>query len=223
MITLGHLSYMSIDLSIFLPGLVMSRFVRRDFLSLFLAMLVTSFPFLLWDSEAVNIGTWEFNREYITGVMVGNLPVEEVMFFFVAPFSSLVFYDYFAGKLGSPQRGRSDLGLLAPVPALLGLAGITWSHSYTGPDAVFATVAMVMLALYDGDLGKSKVLWGFLAVSYIPFMIFDHFLTSLPIVEYGRGSILGPRVFSIPLEDFLYSFSLLTINTVMYRQLAKRL
>jgi lycopene cyclase domain-containing protein len=45
--------------------------------------------FILWDMIAAHRGYWNFNPEYITGIMVYNLPVEEVLFFIVIPFAAL--------------------------------------------------------------------------------------------------------------------------------------
>jgi len=48
------------------------------------------FPvFILWDAAATARGHWNFNPDYITGFMLYNLPVEEVLFFVVVPFAAL--------------------------------------------------------------------------------------------------------------------------------------
>lgn len=41
--------------------------------------------FLLWDALAIRAGHWSYDPEQTTGVLLGNLPLEEVAFFLVIP------------------------------------------------------------------------------------------------------------------------------------------
>ncbi|MGE5313642.1 MAG: lycopene cyclase domain-containing protein [Acidobacteriota bacterium] len=45
--------------------------------------------FTAWDSVAAARGHWNFNPEYITSIMIVNLPVEEILFFIVIPFAAI--------------------------------------------------------------------------------------------------------------------------------------
>ena len=69
----------------FSPELGFYRSPRRLFLAIALPLPV----FLLWDVVATSRGHWSFNPDYITGWMLFNLPVEEVLFFIVVPFCAL--------------------------------------------------------------------------------------------------------------------------------------
>jgi lycopene cyclase domain-containing protein len=44
--------------------------------------------FLLWDSLAIHAGQWSYR--HLTGWKVGNLPVEEIVFFLVIPVCSIL-------------------------------------------------------------------------------------------------------------------------------------
>ncbi|HUX21358.1 MAG TPA: lycopene cyclase domain-containing protein, partial [Spirochaetia bacterium] len=57
---------------------------------------------------------------------------------------------------------------------------------------------------------------------FLPFGVVNGVLTSVPVVSYNPSGILGPRVFSIPIEDFLYSFSMLGLLILVYRLLRPR-
>jgi len=46
-------------------------------------------PFILWDIAALQRGHWSFNNNYITGLFIFNLPVEEILFFAVIPFAGI--------------------------------------------------------------------------------------------------------------------------------------
>jgi lycopene cyclase domain-containing protein len=50
----------------------------------------------------------------------------------------------------------------------------------------------------------------------------NYLLTSLPVVEYNPEAITGIRISTIPLEDFFYSFAMITSWLVVYELLKKR-
>ena len=55
-------------------------------------ILICSIPYLIWDVFATARGHWSFNQNFITGIYIYNLPIEEVLFFFVIPYSCLFTY-----------------------------------------------------------------------------------------------------------------------------------
>ncbi len=59
---------------------------------LFPAMLLTMLIFIPWDMLKTSLGVWGFNPKYITGYYIGNLPVEEWMFFIAIPYACLFTY-----------------------------------------------------------------------------------------------------------------------------------
>ncbi len=62
------------------------------------------FPFIVfisWDLLAAWRGHWSFNEKYISGLKIMNLPVEEILFFFIIPFCALFTWEvvkYFMRK-----------------------------------------------------------------------------------------------------------------------------
>ena len=62
------------------------------FSSLFNALLISSIPFILWDIYFTYLGVWGFNAEYHSGILVINLPLEEILFFLIIPFCCLFTY-----------------------------------------------------------------------------------------------------------------------------------
>jgi lycopene cyclase domain-containing protein len=86
--------YLLVLLITVIPTLLLSIFhprnsLRKYWLPLVLAILVSSVPFIIWDIYATNAGHWQFNPKFVTGYYFINLPVEEVGFFFAVPFSCL--------------------------------------------------------------------------------------------------------------------------------------
>lgn len=47
---------------------------------------LSALPYLIWDALATLRGHWHFNPDYTLGFEIYNLPIEEILFFFVIPF-----------------------------------------------------------------------------------------------------------------------------------------
>lgn len=60
---------------------------------------------------------------------------------------------------------------------------------------------------------KFRVFW---AVMFVLIFIVNGYLTWRPIVIYGESFYLGVRLFTIPVEDFLFGFSLITLNIIIW-------
>lgn len=78
--------------------------------------------FSLWDIFAIGRDHWTYNQQFVTGIHLGNLPLEELVFFIVIPICALLSYEavgtvlkFMAGKSGtrvarrsSSRKGRGD-------------------------------------------------------------------------------------------------------------------
>jgi lycopene cyclase domain-containing protein len=65
--------------------------------------------------------------------------------------------------------------------------------------------------------------WVFIVVMFLFKILVNGYLTARPIVLYGEEFFLGVRVFAIPLEDFLFGFSLITLSVVLWEYFTRRL
>lgn len=75
--------------------------------------------------------------------------------------------------------------------------------SYVGINIVFLCVSLVILYLTKPRLNRRALaLSG--GVLFVCMVIFDTYLTALPIVRYNSERILGLRIGTIPIEDFAY-------------------
>ncbi len=69
--------------------------LRSKFKTALLAIVITAIPYIIWDIWATEVGHWYFNKDYVTGIEIVNLPIEEIMFFFVIPFCCLFSWNAF--------------------------------------------------------------------------------------------------------------------------------
>jgi len=49
------------------------------------SVCLSAIPFITWDMFATWRGHWSFNPKYVVGIHLGNLPIEEYLFFLVVP------------------------------------------------------------------------------------------------------------------------------------------
>lgn len=69
-----------------------ARVYRRP-LRLLLAMLPMLVVFLAWDVFGILRHHWGYSTEFTTGIMLGVLPLEELVFFLVIPVCGLLSYE----------------------------------------------------------------------------------------------------------------------------------
>lgn len=69
-----------------------ARVYRRP-LRLLLAMLPMLVVFLAWDVFGIIREHWGYSTDFTTGIMLGVLPLEELVFFLVIPVCGLLSYE----------------------------------------------------------------------------------------------------------------------------------
>lgn len=88
-------------------------------------------------------------------------------------------------------------------------------------------LAVILVIIFDFLLGtklyKRKAFWNFWAILVVLLFIVNGYLTWRPIVMYNSNFISNFRLFTIPIEDFLYGFSLVTLNLIIWEKLTKPL
>lgn len=81
-----------------------ARVYRRP-LRLLLAMLPMLVVFVAWDVLGILRDHWGYSTEFTTGIMLGPMPLEELVFFLVIPVCGLLSYEGVGHVL---RRGRKD-------------------------------------------------------------------------------------------------------------------
>lgn len=61
----------------------------KPFKRFFAAMSIPFVIFVIIDAIAVKRDLWTFNKEFVTGIYFFGLPIEEILFFAVIPFSCI--------------------------------------------------------------------------------------------------------------------------------------
>lgn len=213
--------YLTINFLIIIFPLILSfdkrvKYFRKWKYVLF-SILVVSPVYLLWDYFATRFGHWSFNERYILGVKFLGLPLEECLFFVTVPFSCIFIYeclDFYVKKKKEFEITKKGLGKMSFL--CLVLAVFFFPKYYTFTLLLFCSVLFLISVFSAINIFRSSLYWKFILISFIPFVGCNYFLTVFPIVKYSSDAILGPRLLTFPIEDILYSFSMLSFYILAY-------
>ena len=188
--------------------------------------IIIAIVFLIWDYFFTKAGIWGFNYFYCLNFKVLEMPLEEWAFFIVIPFCSLFIHYAFLYVLPTvrlPRKWVILITMLIIISSII-LVLMNFSKSYT---AVNFTVLAVVLII--GLLNHKSLLEQFyitFLIILIPFAVVNGVLTGAitedPVVWYSELENLGVRLYSIPIEDIGYCFSLLFGNMMIFEALKKR-
>ncbi|MCO5949856.1 lycopene cyclase domain-containing protein [Mucilaginibacter flavidus] len=191
------------------------------------AMLITGIVFIAWDMYFTRLKIWGFNATYLTGINVGNLPLEEILFFLCIPYSCGFTYACFKLIIKKDMSRRSQLiasSLLIVASVFMALR--FYNQAYTC--SAFAVLAVLIFVaqylLKAGWLSKFYITYLYLL---LPFLIVNGLLTGTglkaPVVWYNPEQIVNIRILSIPVEDVFYGMDLILLNITIYSLLSARI
>lgn len=184
--------------------------------ALFAGIFVNAVFFILWDSWFTSEGIWSFNPLYVANYRWLLLPLEEWSFFIVIPYCSIFIYACCKAYLIDDFFSKISIRLNWIALILLALAIVLFhEHRYTFYNSIFAFVLLLMHQFY---LKKNYMgyFWMAYFIHLIPFFIVNGVLTAKPVVLYNAHEIIGPRFYTIPIEDSIYALTCLLLPiTVM--------
>lgn len=221
-------TYFLINAGCLLAPFIASFYPKRAFYKewkpFFLANFLIAVLFVIWDCFFTKWGIWGFNPEYLTGIYILNLPLEEILFFICIPYACV--FTYFALKfliVHNPFSKYEKYISLMLVIFLLLLTIVTFGKWYT-------SLASFLTAIFITILWIKKVDMSYYYLTYLlilPFFLLSNglltgsFLDS-PIVWYNNAENLSFRIFTIPVEDSIYGFLLVAMNISLYEYFKKR-
>ncbi len=190
---------------------------------LFPAIFFSGAIFLLWDIRFTGLKIWSFNPEYLTGIYIYGVPMEEWLFYFAVPYSAVFLYETLVVKFPDFEKPNLFLAISLVLFVAFGLI------AYFARQKVYTFFTFFLLTIYFGytifrnrfkqHYTKFYLTW---FIFLVPFFIVKLVLTALPVVEYDNMHNLGVHIFTIPLEDFFCFFLLLLMNITVYEYFRKQ-
>lgn len=191
--------------------------------SLFPAIIVVGLAFAFWDIQFTKMGVWGFNRDYVQGVYLFNLPIEEVLFFVLVPYASVFIYAVLKAYVNPLFFNKVPHQLLfwVLIVGLFIIALFNIQRLYT-----FITFMLLLFSLLVLKILKFKHFAEFFvafSIVLVPFLIVNGILTGAitpePVVWYNPEMITGFRLFTIPIEDVFYGMLMIVWNIAIMEYL----
>lgn len=187
---------------------------------LFPAMLLTMLVFIPWDMLKTDLTVWGFNPRYLLGFYIGNLPIEEWLFFIAIPYACLFTYHSLNYLVRKDYIGRyADritllLAIFLLIIGLLNTGRLYTSVTFISTGAFLLFHRFVVKGNY---MGRFYLMY---LVTLIPFFIVNGLLTGsfIPeeVVFYDDTQNLGIRLGTIPVEDMVYGLLMLLMNVTWF-------
>jgi len=190
---------------------------------IFPAIIVTGAVFIMWDINFTRQLIWGFNPEYLIGIDLKGLPIEEWLFFLVIPYSCVFIYEVLKFYLKDYEFANPFLAFSLLLIVVFGLIAYFFRHqAYTFLTFLFSTVYLTYTVFRNQFKKHITKFYFSYFVSLVPFLIVNGILTSMPVVEYSSLHIMNIRFINIPIEDFSYFFLMHLMVTTIYEYLKER-
>ena len=211
-------TYLFIDVGCILIPLVASFYPKHAFYKewkpFFLANFLVAFFFLVWDVDFTMNGVWGFNRDYLLGLDVFNLPIEEVLFFICIPYACV--FTYFALLYLVKKNPLGPYHRILTIVLILFLLGgglLSLDKWYTGITFLLTSAYLIFRFVRKTDLSYHYLAY----LIILPFFFISNGILTgsfleAPIVWYNDEENLGIRMLTIPIEDMIYGLLLVLMN-----------
>ena len=199
---------------------------QRKWRFAFPAIIISSFIFVLWDIYFTHIGVWGFNSQYLRGIYIANLPLEEVLFFICIPYSCLFTYHCFSILVHRQWFARSERWITASLIILMLVTAILYKERLYTSVTFTALATLLILLKYIFKVKWLNRFYFTYSVLLIPFCIVNGVLTGTglkePVVWYNNHQNLAIRLGTIPVEDVFYGMLLILLNISLYEYFKSR-
>lgn len=192
---------------------------------LFPAIFIMAIVFIGKDVIFAASGIWGFNDDYLIGLRLLGLPLEEWLFFLTVPYACVFIYACLVAYL------KTDPLIKFHRPFLFALSFILLAVGFFYLNRVYTSVIFIstaLLLLYNLKTQQPWLSMFLLSyfVSMIPFFAVNGVLTGSfieqQVVWYNPEHNLGIRMFTIPVEDAIYNLMMLMMTVQIMEWLRKK-
>lgn len=195
---------------------------NKYFIPFLKASTLVAIPFILWDMWFTEKGIWWFNYDYTIGLKIGNLPLEEVMFFFCIPFSCVFTYfciNKFYNLTSVNAFNNIIVFVTSIVCAVFALLHFDKTYTFVTATVTLVTVIYFHFIVKVEWIGQASLLFTILMLGFFPVngVLTGSFLEN-PIVNYNSNEFLNFRMGTIPIEDAVYGYSQFLWNIYFFKK-----
>ena len=187
------------------------------------AVIFSGAIFGMWNMRFTELQIWNFNSEYLIGIDLLNIPIEEWISFIIIPVSSIYIYEWLKVKYESFEKANFFVAFSLIFFILTGILAYSFRRN------MFSFFTFFLTAIYLGytvfrNRFKKKYTKFYLTffISLIPFLIISAVMNMLPIIVYNSSHIMGIGLLGFPVEKIGYLFLMLLINITIYEYFSER-
>ena len=212
--------YLSLNLGSILVPFLFSFHPKLKFYqywkSLSKGIIISMLVFIPWDVLFTLHGVWGFNEDYFLGVNLLSLPIEEWLFFICIPYACVFTHYaliYYLPQLKLSIKASKIISYVFIILFSL-LSVYNFDKWYTFVNFALATILLILVVKKNVELLQSYFLT--FLIMLVPFFIVNGILTGSfienQVVWYNDSENLGVRLFTIPIEDTVYAFTLILLS-----------
>jgi lycopene cyclase domain-containing protein len=185
-------------------------------------LLITGLVFMFWDVLFTLDDVWSFNPNYITGITLLHLPIEEILFFLTVPFACIFIYACLNYYMSWEMNIRLTR-IISNILIIFSILILVFYHHQLYTRITFTLLAfLVILLQFIYKVRWLNRFYTAFVVVLIPFYIINGILTAVPVVIYNNAQNMGLRLGTIPIEDHFYCMALLLMNVALFEYFKRR-
>jgi lycopene cyclase domain-containing protein len=195
--------------------------LMKHWKALIFSITASAIPYLIWDQYFTDKAYWGFNADYLLGIYLYDLPIEEVLFFICIPFACIFTHVSILKIKAFTLTTKTTTIISALVLALsIGLLLFNLDKAYTVWVTLFTLMIHIIAYTYYRDLLRHFYITFLFML--IPFFLVNGVLTGMGIdgevVWYNNLENLGIRIVTIPVEDTFYAYSMILLNLIIFKR-----
>lgn len=209
--------YLWLNLGSFIVPFLFSFHPRLKFYKrwkgFFLGVLVMMAVFIPWDIAFTVNGFWGFNPDYLSGIYLFKLPLEEWLFFICIPYACIFTHYALVELLPEVKLSKRTSAVIYTVLATVLVISLWYTNHLWYTAVNFSYTLIVLGIVYNWRPELFQRFFLTYLVILIPFFIVNGVLTGSGIEEqvvwYNNDENLGVRMGTIPIEDTIYNLGML--------------
>lgn len=187
------------------------------------AVIFSGAIFVMWNMRFDELGIWNYNSDYVTGIYLLNVPVEEWLSFLLIPVSGAYIFDWMKIRLEKFKKQNIFVTISLMLFLGMGILAYFFRRNMFSFFTFFLTAIYLGYTVFRNRFKKNyAVFYATFGITLLPFLVVSIVSGILPILSYSANHIMGIALFAIPIERLFYLFLMLLISITIYEYLAER-
>lgn len=184
-------------------------------------ILVTMLIFIPWDITFTKYSIWGFNNSYFLNLKIFELPLEEWLFFICIPYACVFMHYSLLHYFPKMKLSQKKTKILSYILIILFSAIVIFNYNKWYTLINFSLAIILILYTVNKRIKLLTEFYVTFLVMLIPFFIVNGILTGSfikdEVVWYNNSENLNFRIFTIPIEDSVYAFSMVLITLLVIK------